>query len=117
MSRHLLFNTNTELVRVAADAVVYISADGNYSRITTADSANYIITLQLGQVEKRISESGIDSVESFIRIGKSLIVNRDYITYINPSKQKLVLSDGHTFRHHISASKEALKIMKATLDK
>lgn len=117
MSKELLFFTSTELVRVPADAVVFISADGNYSAITMADGSNYVLTLQLGQIERRIAEKVDGNDNRFIRIGKSLIINRDFITLINPSRQKLILSDCRTFRHEVVASRDALRALKDYLEK
>ena len=54
---------------------------------------------------------------SSIRIGKSLIINRNYVYYINIPKQKLTLSDAATFSHTVVASKEALKQLKELLEK
>lgn len=53
----------------------------------------------------------------FIRIGKSLIVNRDFIAFIHPVRQKMILSDCRSFRHEVSASKDALKALKELLEK
>ena len=117
MPKDLLFNTSSELFRVSADAVVCIEADGNYSSIFTADGSEYVLTLQLGQIEKRIGEMVEKTDNRFIRIGKSLIVNREYITYINPSRQKMTLSDGRWFRREVSASREALKVLKELIEK
>lgn len=58
-----------------------------------------------------------DNDNRFIRIGKSLIVNRDYITFINPTRQKLLLSDCRTFRQEVSASKDALRALKEYVEK
>lgn len=113
----LIFSTTTELIRIPSDSVVFISADGNYSSIFTADGAEYVITMQLGQVERKISETVKTNGTLFIRIGKSLIVNRQYITYIYPSRQKLTLSDCLTFRREVSASREALKALKEYIEK
>lgn len=108
----LTFSTTSEFVRLPSEAVVSVTADGNYSTITTVDGAQYVLTLQLGQVERRISEMLEQNDNRFIRIGKSLIVNCIYITLINPNRQRLVLSDGKNFRHEVSASKDALKSLK-----
>ena len=54
---------------------------------------------------------------NFIRIGKSLIINRSYIYYINVPRQKLVLSDVSSFSHTMTASKEALKSLKELIEK
>lgn len=117
MSKVLLFFTSTELIRVPADAVVFVTADGNYSAITMADGSSYVLTLQLGQIEKRISEMVDNGDNRFIRIGKSLIINREFITFVNPSRQKLTLSDGRSFRYEVSASREALKALKELIEK
>lgn len=117
MSKKLLFSTSTELIRVPADSVVYISADGNYSSIIMADGGEYVLTLQLGHMEKRISEMVENNDTRFIRIGKSLIVNQEYITFINPARQKMVLSDCINFRYELAASKEALKALKDFIEK
>lgn len=117
MSKNLLFATTTELIRVPSESVVFISADGNYSSIKMVDGGEYVLTLQLGQIEKRISEMVEDDDNRFVRIGKSLIVNRDYITFINPTRQKMILSDCRAFRHELSASRDALKALKDLIEK
>lgn len=116
MDKRLLFSTSTETLRLPSDRIVYISADGNYSAITTMDGENYYVTLQLGQVERRISQTLDVNDNRFIRIGKSLIVNSDFIALINPMRQKLVLSDCHKFRRELTASREALKALKDHLE-
>lgn len=117
MSKNLSFATSTELIRVPSDAVIYITADGNYSCITMADGGKYVLTLQLGQIERRISEMVDRSDNRFVRIGKSLIINHEFITFINPTRQKLILSDCRAFRYELSASREALKALKDFIEK
>lgn len=117
MDKGLLFSTSSELIRVPAEEVVFITADGNYSAIHMADGSEYVLTMQLGQIERHIADrvKGVDN--RFIRIGKSLIINREFITFINPSRQKLTLSDCRTFKHEVSASREALKALKDYIEK
>lgn len=117
MDKRLVFTTSTEIVRVPSDTVVYITADGNYSVMTLANGESYVLTMQLGQVERRLAEMLDNDDNRFIRIGKSLIVNSDFIAFINPSRQKMILSDCRTFHHRVSASKEALKALKELLEK
>lgn len=117
MYKRLVFITTTEILRVPSDTVVYISADGNYSTVTTIGGETFVLTLQLGQIERRIADMLDENDNRFIRIGKSLIVNRDFITYINPPRQKIILSDCRSFRHEVSASKEALKALKELIEK
>lgn len=116
MGKMLLFSTSMEMLRVPAKSVVYITADGNYSAITMADGTEYMLTRQLGQIEQQIGYMIDEQDNRFIRIGRALIVNADFITYINPPRQKLILSDCHTFRHELSASREALKSLKEYME-
>ena len=107
MRKQLVISTSTELVRIAPDHVVYISSDGNYSTLVQTDGGTRTLTHQLGQLEKLIST----------RIGKSLIINRSFIYYINIAKQKLTLSDVERFDYTVTASKEALKQLKELIEK
>ena len=84
----LIFSSATEYIRLSAAAVVFIAGDGNYSTITTIDSSTYILSLQLGQIEECIPKMLVDEQDNrFLRIGKSFIINRDYVTLINPSQK------------------------------
>lgn len=115
--RQLIIPTSIDLVRIAPERVVYISSDGNYSTLVQADGEMRMLSFQLGQVEKMIADQLGREGNNFIRIGKSLIINRIYIYYINIPRQKLVLSDVASFSHTISASKEALKSLKDLIEK
>lgn len=116
MNDCLIFSTSVELVKVPAPAVVCIVADGNYSSLLLADGCSNMLTMQLGQVERYIAQVVGESDYRFIRIGKSLIINRDYIMLINVGRQRLVLSDCRTFRHEVSASREALRALKELIE-
>lgn len=116
MAGNLLFSTTAELIRVPPGSIVYISANGNYSSIKLANGEEFVLTLQLGQMEKRISSMVTPDDNRFIRIGKSLIVNHDFLIFINPARQKLVLSDCRSFRYELSASREALKALKEFIE-
>ncbi len=117
MEKQLLFASSSELVRVPVAAVVCVVADGNYSSVCTADGSDYVIIMQLGQIEKRIAGAVSGDDRRFVRIGKSLIINRDYIVRICPGRQSLTMSDGRSFRRELSASKEALRALKDLIEK
>ena len=117
MDRSLTFSTSGELIRFPSEAVVLITADGNYSVVTLVDGTEYVLTLQLGQIERKLMDFVASGDNRFIRIGKSLIINREYISYINPARQKLVLSDCHTFKRETTASRDALKALKEYIEK
>lgn len=115
--KYLIVSTSNDLVRIAPDCIVYVASDGNYSTLVQTDGEMRMLSYQLGQIEKMIaSQLGVKG-NMFIRIGKSLIINRSYIYYIHIPKQKLILSDTRTFSHTVVASKEALKQLKDLLEK
>ena len=117
MNKKLIISTSIDLVRIAPERIVYISSDGNYSTIMQTDNEVRMVSFQLGQIEKMISSQLGRAGNIFIRIGKSLIINRSYIYYINIAKQKLTLSDVSSFSHTVTASKEALKQLKELIEK
>ena len=117
MKKQLVISTSIDLVCIATERIVYISSDGNYSTLVQTDNEARMLSYQLGQIEKMISSQLGNEGNIFIRIGKSLIINRSYIYYLNIPKQKLILSDVASFNHTVTASKEALKQLKELLEK
>ncbi|MBO4581985.1 MAG: LytTR family transcriptional regulator [Bacteroidales bacterium] len=115
MSDYLVLSNSNELIRIAAERLVYVSSDGNYSDVCTCDGEKRTITLQLWVVEENIQQQ-LHQGDLFVRIGKSLIINTRYLNYINPSKRQIILSDNHTFKFNLNASKEALKQLKDYLE-
>lgn len=114
---HLVISTATDLVRVAARHIVCITSDGNYSTIVQTGNELRVVTTQLGQVEHMIAEQLPDIGSTFVRIGKSLIININSVHYINIPKQQLILVDALQNRHTLTASKEALKALKELIEK
>ena len=112
----IISNTN-ELVRVKPERIVYVESDGNYSTVVLHDKTEHVFTMNLSHCQQLIEEQLGKGAETFIRIGKQLIINRAYIFKINPTKQQLIMSDmalNHAFT--LSASKEALKQLKIYLE-
>ena len=89
MKKQLVISTSIDLVRIAPEKIVYIASDGNYSTLVQTDNEVRMLSYQLGQIEKMISSQLGSEGNIFIRIGKSLIINRSYIYYINIPKQKV----------------------------
>ena len=117
MKEYFVISTTTDLLRIASESVIFISSDGNYSSLMLTNGESRLLTMQLGQIEKLISQQLPQTSLNFIRIGKSLIINRTYIYYINIPKQQLVLADGDIAQHSLSASREALKQLKELIEK
>ena len=117
MREYLVISTSVDLMRTAAEDIVFISSDGNYSSFFFTYGESRVVTMQLGQVERLLAEQLAHSGGDFIRIGKSLIINSNFISYINIPKQQLVLTDGRSTSHGLTASKEALKQLKELIEK
>lgn len=117
LKEYLFITTSIELMRVASEEIVYISSDGNYSNFVFTFGDKRVMTIQLGQVEHLLKDQLKLSGKDFIRIGKSLIINRNYINYINLPKQQLVLTNGYSTSYTLSASKDALRQLKEYIEK
>ena len=116
MSPVIVISKGTELLRVPSARLVYISADGNYSNIVTQDNRSRMVSFQLGQIEDLIGDQLGDSGNNFIRLGRGLIINSDFVYSIDIAKQKLILSDCLDCYHELSASREVLIKLKDYLD-
>ena len=117
MQEYLIISTSIDLIRAASEDIIFISSDGNYSSFVFTSGESRVVTMQLGQVERLLAEQLTHSGANFIRIGKSLIINRTFISYINLTKQQLVLSDGRSTSHSLTASRDALKQLKELIEK
>jgi DNA-binding LytR/AlgR family response regulator len=116
-SNVLIISNTTELVRVKPERVVYIESDGNYSTMVLHDKTEHVFSMNLAHCQQLIEKQLGKQAEMFIRIGKQLIINREYICKVNVNKQILIMSDivlNHAFT--LSASKEALKQLKLYLE-
>ena len=117
MSKYLIISNSNELVRIAPERIVYISSDGNYSLLVQADDQTRVLTFQLGELERMIADQMGTEGKIFVRIGRSLSINRLYVHYIGVAKQKLVLSESRTVTRTVTASVAALKQLKELLEK
>ena len=111
----LRISTSTELVRVATDEIVYVRADGNYSDLVLTNGKSRKMTFQLHFFDEVFQQL---QNNMFVRVGRSLIVNKRYIHVINLTEQILVFS-GQQIKSDIkpiNVSREALKQLKELLE-
>lgn len=107
----LKISTSTELVRVATEEIVYVRADGNYSDLVLANGIVHKMTFQLHYFEQYFSQLRDNT---FIRVGRSLIVNKRHIRMINIT-EKLLKFGGHTISSDIAPlriGRDSLKELK-----
>lgn len=110
----LNISTSVELVRVQTDDIVFVQADGNYSDMYLFNGKFHKMTFKL-----KFFEDAFLSLRNnfFVRVGKSLIVNKKYVYVINLSAQELIMSGARlTVDFKLQASKNALKDLKAIME-
>lgn len=114
--KNIIISKGTELLRFPPERLVYISSEGNYSNIITLDNRKRLVAFQLGQLEDIIGEQLGDGGSNFLRLGRGLIINIEYVHFIDIAKQELILSDCTGCYHELSASREVLIKLKAYIE-
>lgn len=119
MNTYFFVFTNRDIfLRIPLNNIVYFEAEGNFSVVTTINKLKQSIYANLGQVENILKEyiSNHDNEDDiFIRIGRSLIVNRNYIYMINTIKKEVTMSDCKSFVFKFNCSKDSLKKLREQL--
>lgn len=129
-----IIKTTSLLVRVAVDEIVYIKADGNYSDLVLINGQCRKMTFQLHYFEDEIKK--LQNADMFIRLGRSLIINLNYVQMIDLIDQTITFggkhlvrpprtNDPHTWRpdrdedsdiYTVYVAREALKNLKDQLE-
>jgi len=107
----LIINSRDELLRIDTSKIVYFEADANYTTIVMTNNQRFSLCTNLSNMEKLLAEKLSDQ-HSFVRIGKSYIINLSYVTQVNALRKRLTLSDFTTCSYTLEISKEALKKLK-----
>lgn len=109
----IFFNTRDELTKVCLDNVMYVVSDGNY--ITMKFKSGRTVTL-LASLQNFILAAERMNEPRFERIGKSHVVNIEYVAQINTLRKTIVLVDDDTNeRMELTVSKEAIRTLKAMM--
>ena len=112
---YLTLTNSNEILRIASEEIAFIKGDGNYSDIYLCNGKSESVTCQLHDLMDKLAKF---TYCPFHRVGKSIIVNKDYIFKVNPGLKKLILASSNLYDDiHITASKEALKDLKDKLEK
>ena len=114
MEEFVQIKNSRDLYRFRPDDIVFVGAEGNYSNLMLYTGRCYTFTMQL-----HLFSDIFMTLQNnpFVRVGKSLIVNKNYIECLLLQKKELRLSRrgiGETFR--LNASEQALKELKALLE-
>ena len=108
----IYLSTRDELYRLDISRIVYLEADGNYTRIFMKNGLAVMLCTGLAKMNELIKARFPADTYKFVRIGKKYIVNLAFFFSLNTLKQKLVLSDQSSFSVTLDISKEALKSLK-----
>lgn len=77
-------NTRTGTVFINPETILFCKAEGNYTTICTGEK-EYLCSLNLGKLQDQLTS------ESFIRLGRSLILNFEFITLLDRKKSTVTL--------------------------
>jgi two-component system LytT family response regulator len=95
------------LLLVKAEDIAYIEGDGNYSKMYLANGESEDIFERLGEIEQALPS------DIFIRAGKSIIINKNYVRRINARKSSLQIATVST-TYEVQVSANAVKAMRGT---
>ena len=102
------------LFRVPTEDIAYIKASGNYCDVHLFNGEVVTMTFQLHYFVEALGKL---KQNFFARVGKSLIVNKNFVYSINIASQDLKLMDHRMHQDFkLTASKEALKELKTVLE-
>lgn len=110
----LKISTSVGLFRVPTEDIAFIEASGNYCDVHLFNGEVMTMTFQLHFFVEALSKL---KWNFFARVGKSLIVNKNFVYVINIPGQTLKLMD-HRMNQgfKLKASKDALKELKTILE-
>jgi DNA-binding LytR/AlgR family response regulator len=114
--KHIILSNTNILIRVQPKDIVYIESEGSYSNMFLFDGRRHIFSFNLSSFEKMLEAQLGTEAQTFIRVGKCLIINYTYIYDINLSRQELTLSGFKQDNIVLTASKDALKALKKMLE-
>lgn len=106
--------TSTELVRVRTDEIVGVVADGNYSNVWLYDGRKKTMTFKLHYFDEAFERL---QHNPFVRIGRSLIINKQYVYVINLTEKQCIMA-GQPLRGEFkfTAPRAALESLKQYME-
>jgi two-component system LytT family response regulator len=84
-SPKLKFNVKEGYIYIGISDIFYCQADGNYMLIHTIKGDKELIVMQIGKIFSMLPE------EMFVRAGRSLILNKEYLVKVDRKRKILVM--------------------------
>ena len=118
----LTIKNKSEILFLRLDDILYIHADGNYCNIYLADGGVInTLTYQRAEIARMLEEQlSKDALSRFALLGRSYLINTDYVLRIQPGKQLLtfrVNKFGSTKKISIKATTKALQEIECFIEK
>ena len=116
MDRYLIIKTRDELLRMRISNIFYFEADWNYTKLLLTEGIQFTFAINIGKIERMLDTQASDSGSQLVRVGKSYIINKNYILQINLPKQKLLLLVPGSKPRELIVPREPLKALKESLE-
>ena len=116
MGRYLIIKTRDELLRMRISNILYLEADRNYTKLLLTEGIQFTFAINIGKIERMLDTQASDSGSQLVRVGKSYIINKNYILQINLPKQKLLLLVPGSKPRELIVPREPLKALKESLE-
>ena len=118
----LIIKNKSEVLYLQLNDILYIQADGNYCNINLADGGVInTLTYQRAEIARMLKEQlPNDVIGRFALLGRSYLINTDYVLRIQPSKQLLtfrVNKYGTLKKISIKATANALQQLEILMEK
>lgn len=112
----LIIKNKSEVIYLPLSNVLYFQADGNYCNIYFADgSVLNTLTYQRAEIARMMDEQlQQEDRRDFVILGKSYLINKNYVLRIQPSRQLLTFQInrfGTTKKISIKATAKALNLL------
>jgi len=102
--QRLLLKTTEGHHYVAIKDVLYLEADSNYTKLILKDEKKLLSSVNLGKIHEQFPN------ETFVRISRKHIINKNYLTFMNFCKKYcLVSNNGEEHRLEVSVKMKDLK--------
>lgn len=116
MNQKIFLNTRDEVTILDTSRIMYLQADGSYTRLRFADGREAMVTYGISRMEALIASAKAKGEEGvFYRLGRSLIINQRYLFHLNTLQQKLLLVGEGGYVCQLEVPKATLKAYKELL--
>ena len=106
--KQFTFKTFNSITVASCDDIVYCEADGNYTNIILLKGKAELVFERLGEIAERLCD------QQFIRIGRSLIINKKYVHKINV-KDAVCQLVANNNSYNLSVSHSAISQLKTSM--